>query len=412
MAKQPESFDTAYKTYARLALLGEGACGWVFRVMDADGQEFALKCLKPEFASTERRKRFKNEMDFCLRTNNANVVKVLDTGVVEWDGIKTPFFVARRYPSTLRSLMKQGLPPAAVLPLFDKILSGVQAAHLLGVLHRDLKPENILCDGIDDVVVGDFGIARFSEELIATSVETKPGDKMANAMYAAPEQKTKGATVDTRADIFALGLILNELFTGEVPHGSGFRSIQSVAPEFAYLDGVVEKMIQWSPGNRPNTIGEIKDVLVGHRNAFVARQRLDEARKDVVTTEEPPQFLPLKRVDVDWNQGRLTFMLDRNPPPGWVDCFIHPRFNHSQVLGAGPNYFKFFNNEARVRAEERDVVQIAQHFDQYVDMANRSYQDAIAQEAKAAEVAKREELRQRIAAEEQRARVLARLRPQ
>jgi serine/threonine protein kinase len=111
-----------------------------------------------------------------------------------------------------------------VLPLFSGILDGVEAAHLLRVTHRDLKPENILCDEKSLPVVADFGIAHFEEDIIATAVKTPAGAKMANLSYSAPEQRMRGAAVDLRADIFALGLILNEMFTRSVPQGVGYAT--------------------------------------------------------------------------------------------------------------------------------------------------------------------------------------------
>src|SRR3981081_1724934 len=112
-------------------------------------------------------------------------------------------------------MMNVGVVPLEVLPLFVKILDGVEAAHLQGVIHRDLKPENILVDSKGaHPAIADFGIASFTEDLLVTSVETAPTQRLANFQYAAPEQRLGGRTVRDTADIYALGLILNEMFTG------------------------------------------------------------------------------------------------------------------------------------------------------------------------------------------------------
>ena len=82
---------------------------------------------------------------------------------------------------------------AALLTLYDEILSGVEAAHLQGVVHRDLKPENVLVDSArSQVCVADFGIAHFADEELYTAVDTASDARLANFQYAAPEQKARG----------------------------------------------------------------------------------------------------------------------------------------------------------------------------------------------------------------------------
>ena len=209
MAKAPKVFETLSDTYAVTGVVGEGGSGRVFAVKDSAGAAYALKCLFPHLVTTQKRKRFKNEIDFCSKQRQPNLIQVIDFGLVAWEGAKVPFYVMPLLPMTLRRLLDQKLPSTRVLPLFSQVLDGVEAAHKLGVTHRDLKPENILYDTEHDrLLIADFGIAHFEEEIIATAVETKAADKLLNIRYSAPEQREKGAPVDLRADIFALGLIL------------------------------------------------------------------------------------------------------------------------------------------------------------------------------------------------------------
>ena len=119
-----------------------------------------------------------------------------------------------RYAGSLRELMGN-VHPSDVTQLFSQILDGVEAAHLKGVTHRDLKPENILCDGASrSLAVADFGIASFTADALLTAVETAPGQRLANFQYAAPEQRERGREIAATADIYALGLMLIEMFTG------------------------------------------------------------------------------------------------------------------------------------------------------------------------------------------------------
>ena len=166
------------------------------------------------------------------------------------------------YDSSLRKLISAGLKPEDIIRLFIQLLDGVEAAHLQDIVHRDLKPENILYKTADaQLALADFGIARFTEDELYTAVETKAQDRLANFQYAAPEQRVRGRNVDYRADIYAMGLILNEMFTHEIPQGTGYKTISSISPEYSYLDEVVEKMIRQNPDERFNSIEEVKTLI-------------------------------------------------------------------------------------------------------------------------------------------------------
>jgi len=186
----PKSFDTALETYEVIgAPLGEGGAGRVYPVKNKSNERFALKCLSPERITTERLKRFKNEIAFCSEYEHRNIIQVLDSGPSIIKGVKCPFYVMTEFPMTLRKLLDKGISHEKALLLFSQILDGIDAAHKLKVFHRDLKPENILYDPTKDlVVIADFGIAHFEEDIIATLVETKSTAKMANLGYSAPEQ--------------------------------------------------------------------------------------------------------------------------------------------------------------------------------------------------------------------------------
>jgi eukaryotic-like serine/threonine-protein kinase len=296
MAKAPHVFETAFDTYKVERVIGEGGSGQVFAVVDSEGKRRAVKCLSPQLSNTQKNKRFKNEIDFCSKQTHPNIVKVIDSGAAEWNGIKVPFYVMPHYRETLRNLLDKRIPADRVLRSFAQMLDGVEAAHLFKVTHRDLKPENVLYDDEkDQLVIADFGIAHFEEELILTAVETRKADKLANLRYAAPEQCARGTPVDSRADIYALGLLLNEMFTGATPRGTGYATIASIAPDLRYLDALVERMIQQSPGARPASLGEVKADLISRKNEFVAHQVLDAKRREVVPAAKPGE---VQRVDV------------------------------------------------------------------------------------------------------------------
>jgi serine/threonine protein kinase len=259
--KSPLIFETALSKFTVEATIGEGGTGNVYRVQDEDGAIWAVKCLRPAVVSRDRRKRFRNEIAFCSTDRHPHIIRVEESGVAEIAGTRVPFYVMPAYASTLRQLMVDGIPHNQGLVLFDQVLSGLQVAHDAGVWHRDLKPENILYDATSKkLVVADFGIAHFAEELLHTTIQTADGDRLANFQYAAPEQRAY-RQVDHRADIYALGVILNEMFTREILQGTGPRTIASVAPAFGYLDAVVERMVRQSPDDRPQSIAEVRAAL-------------------------------------------------------------------------------------------------------------------------------------------------------
>ena len=265
---KPQIFRTAFETYRTEGTLGTGGSGTVFKAANDAQEMFAIKLLNPEcIESTSKVRRFKNELFFSLRSDHPNLIRVLDYGLIERGSDWLPFYVLPYYDSTLRHLMRNGVTAANVLPYFFQILDAVEAAHFKGVWHRDLKPENILHDTQKDLLVlADFGIAHFTEEQLCTEVETRKGDRLANFQYSAPEQRARRQDVDGRADIFALGLILNELFTGEVIQGTRFKKIVEISPEYAYVDQVVEEMVSQSRDDRP-AIGTIKQRVLG-RSGF------------------------------------------------------------------------------------------------------------------------------------------------
>lgn len=403
------TFETPFDTYAVTKLLGEGGAGRVYEVVTSSGEVRALKCLSPERITSERLKRFKNEIAYCQRQNHPNVVKVLDTGFMYTKDVKCPFYVMKRYSGTLRTHMGN-LSPEEALRAYAQILDGVEAAHLSGVWHRDMKPENVLWNESEKtLVVADFGIAHFEVEELYTAMETRSADRLANFLYSAPEQRVRGAEVGVRSDIFSLGLILNEMFTSEVPQGAGFKRIRDVHSEFSYLDDVVDSMIQQSPDSRVASIDEVKRELIGRKNAFVAQQRLDAATRQVVPTAKPESFEPLAFVALDYVGSVLSLILNRNTPPGWAQHFQNPRGGYSSILGYGPERFQVNGNKVSIsihNASDDTIQQLVNHAKTYASMANATYVAQLAQQADQKEHEQRAALQRQIAEAERRKSVL------
>lgn len=258
-------FETASARYSYVKQLGVGGCGTVVSAVDGSGTEWAIKYLTPEGESKEKRKRFTNELAFCSETRHPRIMPATDHGIAEVHGKKCPFYVMPRLRENLETRMKRGIDAQDVVPLFIQVVEGVESIHSLGVVHRDLKPKNILLTDTGDVVVADFGIAQFDKALMQTMMKTSRRSRVANWAYHAPEQRVPGP-VDAKADVFALGLILNEMFTGQTPYGSGWKLIGDVAPEFADLDPIVDGMLRQDPAERLS-LAKVKQTLLDRSDA-------------------------------------------------------------------------------------------------------------------------------------------------
>lgn len=411
--KTPISFETTFGTYVVDELLGEGGAGRVYGGLGIDEMPIALKVLAQDKATSDKRSRFKNEISFLSRNRHPNIVTVIDHGVSTGSGIAGPFYVMRRYHSNLRQIMQNGIPLPAILPFFSQILDGVEAAHLQGVVHRDLKPESILYDrDSDKLAIADFGTARFTEDLVATTVETAPTQRLANFQYAAPEQRALGKQVLATADIFALGLILNEMFTGAIPQGTEYRLISQVRQDRGFLDAIVAGMLRQAPAERPASIGEVKGLIQRHQSEAISLQRLSQIEGTVIKASEiddPLAETPPRLINADWNGGALTLTLDRSVTPDWINA-LYNMANFSSVMGKPPQLFSFRGNQATVGAQEHEVQMVIDNFKAWLPAASRTLKLLLEQKAQQEEAARKEQLRHQRNAEEQRLRVMRNIR--
>src|SRR5436305_2753250 len=195
--------------YRIIALLGKGGMGEVYRADDLTlGQAVALKFLPDEAARDEGLlERFRNEVRIARRVSHPNVCRVYDVGDVDGQTFFTMEYVdGEDLASLLRRIGR--LPPDKALDIARQLCAGLAAAHTKGVLHRDLKPANIMLDGRGQVVVTDFGLAGVADDIRGPEVRS------GTPAYMAPEQLS-GKEVTLRSDIYALGLVLDEIFTGK-----------------------------------------------------------------------------------------------------------------------------------------------------------------------------------------------------
>jgi len=254
--------------YRIVALLGKGGMGEVYRADDLTlGQAVALKFLPDAAAHDEALlERFRNEVRIARRVSHPNVCRVYDVGEVDGQTFFTMEYVdGEDLASLLRRIGR--LPPDKAVEISRQLCAGLAAAHGKGVLHRDLKPANIMLDGRGQVVVTDFGLAGVADDIRGPEVRS------GTPAYMAPEQLA-GEQVSTRSDIYALGLVLYEIFTGkrafaEKIAGSAQdqRTVSRPSSVVKDLDPVIEKVIlrclETDAAARPSTALAVAAALPG-----------------------------------------------------------------------------------------------------------------------------------------------------
>ena len=217
---QPEDTFGLYRAIRRI---GEGGMGivWLARQEQPIRRDVALKVVKPGGNPAQVLRRFESERQALAILNHPNIATVFDAGLT---GDGRPYFVMEYVPGLAITTYadQHALPIVARLALFLQVCEAIAHAHQKGVLHRDLKPANILVserDGQAVVKVIDFGVAKaLGARLTAETMETRIGTLVGTPEYMSPEQAGLiEAAVDTRTDIYSLGLVLYELLVGALP---------------------------------------------------------------------------------------------------------------------------------------------------------------------------------------------------
>ena len=204
---------TRFGPFELLAEIARGGMGIVYRAKDQKGRVVALKVMIEADDDEIRLKRFEHEAELAAALDHPNIVKIHDAGRV--DGI--PYFTMDLVDGeSLDDLLEgEGIARDKALTALAQVARAMDHAHERGIVHRDLKPGNILLDRRDGrAQVTDFGLARDLQRLTRL---TQVGQAVGTPYYMSPEQVRGERDVDGRADIYALGVILYEILTGDVP---------------------------------------------------------------------------------------------------------------------------------------------------------------------------------------------------
>ena len=280
----PMSLPGRIGRYKLLQKIGEGGCGVVYMAEQEEPvrRRVALKVIKLGMDTKEVIARFEAERQALALMDHPNIAKVLDAGATETG---RPFFVmelVRGVPIT-EFCDENKLTTRDRLQLFIQVCHAVQHAHQKGIIHRDMKPSNILVtlhDGVPVPKVIDFGIAKaISQPLTDQTLFTRFEQFVGTPAYMSPEQaELSGLDIDTRSDIYSLGVLLYELLTGTTPfEAEGVRS-----RAFLEIMRMIREDDPPTPSARLTTLGKKLDEIANRRRI------------------EPHALAKMLRGDLDW----------------------------------------------------------------------------------------------------------------
>ncbi len=272
--------------------LGEGAFGTVHRAKREGTRELegAIKILRPALLTSETRSRFEIEWRALAQLDHPDIVKILDAGTTE-DG--RPYFVMEYLDGQPLTDLSRTLSFEAKVDLFERVCAIVEHAHRRGIIHRDLKPENILVSETGDpdhplkLKLLDFGLAKATEDFLSedTSTYTRRGQILGTPEYMSPEQAGE-SDIDTRTDIYSLGILLFEMLADRPPFRLKSNATQDVLAFFEHLRNVVPPSVS-SVAAEP--IPRELDWIVARAIAPDREQRyatVSEFRNDLVCLRE------------------------------------------------------------------------------------------------------------------------------
>ncbi|MCB9854701.1 MAG: serine/threonine protein kinase [Phycisphaerales bacterium] len=274
--------------YKLLQPIGEGGFGtvWMAEQREPVKRRVALKIIKLGMDTKQVIARFEAERQALAMMDHPNIAKVFDAGSTE---LGRPYFVMElvRGVSIIEYCDRERLDTKARLKLFAKVCNAIQHAHQKGIIHRDIKPGNVLVtlhDGVPVPKVIDFGIAKATDqELTSRTLFTEHRQVVGTPAYMSPEQaEMSGLDIDTRSDIYSLGVLLYELLTGTQP----FAVQQLMSRGFGEMMRIIREETPHKPSARWSTLGS---ASVQEASQIAERRRTDVGRLGLML-----------RGDLDW----------------------------------------------------------------------------------------------------------------
>ncbi|WP_395740743.1 protein kinase domain-containing protein [Prosthecobacter sp.] len=293
----PEHLQELLPAYEILGIIGKGGMGAVYQGRQKSLDRLvAIKLLPPEAADNDMQfvERFKNEARTMAKMNHPAIVHVYDFGETSDHQL---YIVMEFIDGTdvAKMIQSQGkLPPEHALAISAHVCDALQYAHTHGVVHRDIKPANILLNMEGQVKVADFGLAKTADA--GDAGLTKTNMAMGTPDFVAPEALTPGMIVDSRADLYAVGVMLYNMLTGQVPRGAFHMPSVTCATDLRF-DNIIGKCMQMDREARYQTAFDIRRDLDVILTTPLARQGVrtisvkprDLPQKPAAKTPGPPQ---------------------------------------------------------------------------------------------------------------------------
>ncbi|MDB6052485.1 MAG: Serine/threonine protein kinase [Verrucomicrobiales bacterium] len=263
----PEEIAPHFPNLEIVGCLGRGGMGVVYKARQKTLNRFvALKLLAPERVQDAKfAERFTHEAQALAALNHPNIVTIYDFGQAGGFYYLLMEFVDG---ANLRQLLRaRKFTPEEAVAVIPPLCDALQFAHDRGIVHRDIKPENLLLDKSGRVKVADFGIAKMlgvtrqtSDERGNSAAEITTTNAVGTPGYSAPEQKSDPSRVDSRADIYSLGVVFYELLTGELP-GKLIQPPSNKVQVDVRLDEIVLRALQNQPELRFQQVSEVKTCI-------------------------------------------------------------------------------------------------------------------------------------------------------
>ena len=280
-------------------VIGTGGMGTVYQAMQQQPRRVvALKVMKRGIASRSALRRFEYEAQILARLRHPGIAQIYEAGVHEEVGESVPFFAMEYIPAAMpitRYAEQKKLGTRERLDLFARVCDAVQHGHGKGIIHRDLKPSNILVDSSGQPKIIDFGVARSTDsDLAVTTLQTDIGQLIGTLQYMSPEQcLADPIDLDTRSDVYALGVVLYELLCGKVPYDVSRAAVFEAT-----------RVIQEATPAKPSTLnktlrGDVETVVMKalekdrerrYRSAAEFGEDLRRYLNDEPVTAQPPSL--------------------------------------------------------------------------------------------------------------------------
>ena len=334
--------DGGREKYRIARLIGEGSMGMVFEAMDISlNRACAVKLVRPSLANDEDLlARFRREIYALSRVRSLGVVSILGKGDYFFEGKKIPYFAMELLDGEELAAAIHREAPFSIsraVALTQQILASLGVMHGEAIIHRDLKPENLfLCHSGHGETIKfiDFGLAR-PQEAEGSSALTATGTMLGTPDYMAPEQANPEQLVDERADFFAVGTVLFEMLTHQLPFNSGsitaslaakvggvgaiklraFRNPQDEDENriLEILEAAIAKSLALMPGDRYQTAAEFQSALqlVGSvlRGEVHARGRAESQRLDLSSIPDLAASVPVTLAPPEKGGGTAATLL-------------------------------------------------------------------------------------------------------